>query len=230
MIADSSTTALLFWTHLVIAGQKWDSMGYGFTQERERDVLMKVVAFNGSARKDGNTAILVREVFKQLEQRGIETDLVQLAGMKISACIACYQCYERKTQHCLIEDDDLNHCIDMMLAADGIILASPTYIGDVTSAMKALIDRVGMVSRANANMLRRKLGAAVAVASWGGAIHTFDTLNHFFLLGEMVVVGSSNWNLGFGKEKGQVHQDQKALNTMETLGSNMTWLLKKTRG
>ncbi|MCK4963305.1 MAG: flavodoxin family protein, partial [Anaerolineales bacterium] len=103
-------------------------------------------------------------------------------------------------------------------------------IGDVTSAMKALIDRAGMVSRANANMLRRKLGAAVAVASWGGAIHTFDTLNHFFLLGEMVVVGSSNWNLGFGKEKGQVHQDQKALNTMETLGSNMTWLLKKTRG
>jgi len=188
---------------------------------------MKIVAFNGSARKDGNTTILVREIFKKLAQQGIETELVQLSGMKIKACLACYQCFENKDQHCTIEDDELNACIDKMLAAEGIILASPTYIGDVTSVMKALIDRAGMVSRANDNMFRRKVAAAVSVASWGGAIHTFDSLNHFFLIGEMIVVGSSNWNLGFGREKGQVLQDLKALETMQTLGRNMAWLLKK---
>jgi len=188
---------------------------------------MKVVAFSGSARKDGNTVILVREVFKELEREGFETELVQLSGMRINACLACYRCFENKNQHCSIEDDELNPCIDKMLNAKGIILASPTYIGDVTSMMKALIDRAGMVSRANDNMLRRKVGAAVAVASWGGAIHTFDSINHFFLLGEMIVVGSSNWNLGFGREKGQVLQDQKALETVQTLGRNMAWLLKQ---
>lgn len=186
---------------------------------------MKVVAFSGSARKDGNTAILVREIFQKLVQQGLETELVQLAGIEIKACLACYRCFENKDQHCSVEDDELNQFIDKMLAAEGIILASPTYIGDVTSIIKALIDRAGMVSRANDNMLRRKVGAAVAVASWGGAIHTFDSLNHFFLIGEMIVVGSSNWNLGFGREKGQVLQDQKSLETMRTLGRNMAWLL-----
>jgi multimeric flavodoxin WrbA len=188
---------------------------------------MKIVAFNGSARKDGNTTILVREIFQKLAQQGFETELVQLSGMKIKACLACYQCFENKNQHCTIEDDELNACIDKMLAAEGIILASPTYIADVTSVMKALIERAGMVSRANNNMFRRKVTAAVSVASWAGAIHTFDSLNHFFLIGEMIVVGSSNWNLGFGREKGQVLQDLKALETMQTLGRNMAWLLKK---
>jgi multimeric flavodoxin WrbA len=188
---------------------------------------MKVVAFNGSARKDGNTAILVQQIFQPLEKQGIATELIQLADMKITACRACYQCFENKNQRCSVEDDDLNQCIEKILDAEGIVLASPTYIGDVTSLMKALIDRAGMVSRANNNMFRYKVGAAVAVASWGGAIHTFDSINHFFLIGEMIVVGSSNWNLGFGREKGQVLQDQKALATMETLGRNMAWLLKK---
>jgi len=191
---------------------------------------MKVMAFSGSARKDGNTVILVREIFQKLEQEGFETELVQLSDIKIKTCLACYQCFENKNQHCSIEDDDLNQCIDKMLDAKGIILASPTYIGDVTSMMKALIDRAGMVARANDNMLRRKVGAAVSVASWGGAIHTFDSINHFFLIGEMIVVGSSNWNLGHGREKGEVLHDQKALETMRTLGRNMAWLLKQLPG
>ncbi len=188
---------------------------------------MRVVAFNGSAREDGNTALLVREIFKQFVRQGIETELVQLAGTDIRGCRACYQCYEDKNRYCAVVDDELNRFIDKMLTADGIILASPTYIGDVTSTMKALIDRAGMVARANDCMLKRKVGAAVAVASWGGAIHTFDSLNHFFLLGEMIVVGSSNWNLGFGREIGKVLEDRKALDTMQVLGRNMAWLLKK---
>jgi multimeric flavodoxin WrbA len=188
---------------------------------------MKVVAFNGSARPDGNCTLLIKEVFSQLEQHDILTELVLLSQKKIQPCTACYQCHENQNRRCIIEDDDLNDCIAKMMEAQGIILASPTYIGDVSSVTKALIDRAGFVARSNGNMLRRKVGAALTVASWGGAIHTFETLNLFFLIGEMIVVGSSNWNLGFGREKGQVLQDKKALVTMRTLGQNMAWLLRR---
>jgi multimeric flavodoxin WrbA len=188
---------------------------------------LKVVAFNGSARPDGNCTLLINEVFSRLAQHNIQTELVLLSQMKIKPCTACYKCHENKDQKCAIKDDDLNDCIAKMMNAQAIILASPTYIGDVSSVTKALIDRAGFVARANANMLRRKVAAALTAASWGGAIHTFESLNLFFLIGEMIVVGSSNWNLGFGREKGQVLQDQKAVATARTLGDNMAWLLKK---
>jgi multimeric flavodoxin WrbA len=191
---------------------------------------MKVVAFNGSARPDGNCTILLKEVFSRLELHDIQPELVLLSQKKINPCTACYKCHENKDQRCVIKDDDLNECIAKMMNAQGIILASPTYIGDVSSVSKALIDRAGFVARANGNMFRRKVAAAVTAASWGGAIHTFETLNLFFLIGEMIVVGSSNWNLGFGREKGQVLQDRKALETVRTLGHNMAWLIKKIHG
>jgi len=188
---------------------------------------MKVAAFNGSARPDGNCTLLIQEVFSGLEQHNIETELIQLSQKQIKPCTACYQCLENKDQRCVIDDDDLNACIDKILNAQGIIMASPTYIGDVSSVTKALIDRAGFVARSNGNMFRRKVAAALTAASWGGAIHAFETLNLFFLIGEMIVVGSSNWNLGFGREKGEVLQDRKALNTARTLGQNMSWALEK---
>jgi multimeric flavodoxin WrbA len=188
---------------------------------------MKVVAFNGSARKDGNTAILVRRVFAELEQEGIETELVQLAGQPIHGCSACGQCFKNKNQKCVFDDDIVNACIEKMRAADGIILASPTYFADLTSETKALIDRAGYVARANGNLFRRKVGAAVVTARRTGAIHALDSINHFFLIGEMIVPGSSYWNIGLGRAIGEVEHDEEALRTMETLGQNMAWLLKK---
>lgn len=190
---------------------------------------MKVVAFNGSARPDGNCTHLTVEVFRQLHRHGIETELVQLSQKRIKPCTACYQCHKNRNLCCAIDDDDLNECIFKMMEADGIILASPTYIGDVSSLAKALMDRAGLVARSNGNMFRRKLGAAIVTASWGGAIHAFDSLNHFFLIGEMIVVGSSNFNLGFGREEGQVLQDKKAIEAMRSLGRNMSWLLNGVR-
>ncbi len=189
---------------------------------------MKVVAFNGSARKDGNTAILVRHVFAELEKEGIETEMVQLAGRTIHGCIACGQCFKNKDQRCAVKDDIANDCIEKMLAADGIILASPTYFADVTSEMKALIDRAGYVARANDDMLKRKVGAAVVAVRRAGAIHAFDTMNHFFLISQMLIPGSSYWNVGIGRAKGEVEKDEEGLKTMQTLGQNMAWLLKKT--
>ncbi len=192
-----------------------------------KEDTMKVVAFNGSARKDGNTAILVRQVFKELEKEGIDTEMMQLAGKKVHGCIACYKCWSNKDKHCAVKDDIINECIDMMVGADGIILASPTYFADITSELKALVDRAGMVARANGDLYRRKAGAAVVVARRAGSIHAFDTLNHFFLISQMVVPGSSYWNLAFGREIGEVEKDEEGLQTMKALGENMGWLLKK---
>lgn len=188
---------------------------------------MKVVAFNGSSRKDGNTAILIRHVFQELETEGIETELIQLSGSKIHGCIACMKCFENKDQRCSVKDDIINDCIGKMLDADGIILGSPTYFANVSTEMKALIDRAGMVSRANGDMLARKVGAAVVAVRRAGAIHVFNSINHFFFIGQMIVPGSSYWNLGMGRQKGEVESDEEGIQTMKVLGINMAWLLKK---
>ena len=190
---------------------------------------MKVVAFNGSARKDGNTAILIRHVFQELETEGIETELIQLSGSKIHGCIACMKCFENKDQRCSVKSDIVNDCIEKMLDADGIILGSPTYFANVSTEMKALIDRAGMVSRANGDMLARKVGAAVVAVRRAGAIHVFNSINHFFFIGQMIVPGSSYWNLGMGRQKGEVESDEEGIQTMKDLGRNMAWLLKKLK-
>jgi len=188
---------------------------------------MKVIAFSGSARKDGNTAILVNAVFKELKKEGIETELVQLSGKKIRGCIACGKCFEKKDGLCAVKGDIVNECIAKMVEADGIILASPTYFSDVSTEMKALIDRTGFVAKANDDMFRRKVGAAVVAVRRGGAIHAFDTMNHFFFISQMVVPGSSYWNVGIGFEPGDVKSDEEGLGTMKTLGANMAWVMKK---
>ncbi len=191
---------------------------------------MKVIAFNGSARKDGNTAIMTRWVFDELEKEGIETELYQMKGKKINGCIACFKCMQNKDQRCSVEKDIVNECIEKMLEADGIILASPVYFADVTPQIKSLMDRSGMVGIANGSMFQRKVGASVVAARRGGAIHTFDSLNHFFFISQMIVPGSSYWNMGFGLQPGDVEQDAEAKGTMVTLGKNMAWLLKKITG
>jgi multimeric flavodoxin WrbA len=188
---------------------------------------MKVVAFNGSARKDGNTAMLVEIVFKELKKEKIKTELVQLAGKKIRGCTACGKCFTNQDKRCVIKNDVLNECIEKMLEADGIILASPTYFTDVSTEMKALIDRAGFVAKANQDMFRRKVGSAVVAVRRGGAIHAFDTMNHFFFISQMVVPGSSYWNIGIGLAPGDVKNDDEGVMTMKTLGANMAWLLKK---
>lgn len=188
---------------------------------------MKVVAFNGSARKDGNTAILINYVLRELEIEGVETELIQFSGKAIRGCLACYQCFNKKDQRCSNDSDIVNECIEKIIAADGVILASPTYFADVSAEMKALIDRAGLVAKANDNLFRRKVGAAITSVRRGGEIHAFDTINHFFLISEMIIPGSIYWNMGFGLQKGEVENDEEGVRIMKQLGQNMAWLLKK---
>jgi len=187
---------------------------------------VNVVAFNGSPRKDGNTAAMLQHVMQQLDHEGIKTEMVQLADLKLRGCRACFQCFTAKNRHCALADDGLNACIDKMLAADGILLGSPTYFADLTADLKALIDRAGMTARANGEMFRRKVGAAVVAVRRAGAIHAFDSINHFFLISQMIVPGSCYWNIAFGREKGEAEKDKEGVQTMQVLGQNMAWLMK----
>ena len=191
---------------------------------------MKVVAFNGSSRKNGNTGILLKTVMAELEAAGIETELVDLAGKNLQGCIACYKCFKNKDKRCGGPKDELNDYLAKMIAADGILLGTPTYFADVSANMKALIERTGMVSRANGDLLQRKVGAGVVAVRRAGAIHAFNSLNFFFFIGQMIVPGSSYWNLGIGREPGGVENDKEGMETMRTLGRNMAWLLTKLQG
>ncbi len=188
---------------------------------------MKVVGVNGSARRQGNTAALIETVFEPLRDAGHECELIELAGKDIRGCTACGVCREKADLRCHGRQDDGNAVIEALFAADAILLGSPTYFADVTAEMKALIDRAGYVARGNGNPLARKPAAAVVAVRRGGAIHAFDTLNHFFLIGEMLVVGSSYWNMGIGGPKGAVSGDEEGLGTMRRLGENLAWVLEK---
>jgi multimeric flavodoxin WrbA len=188
---------------------------------------MKVVGFNGSPRKDGNTSILIHKVFHELEKEGIETELVQLSHKRIHGCVACYKCFENKDQRCAVNDDAANEYIEKMTLAQGIVLGSPVYFMDVTPEMKALIDRAGFVSRSNGGMFRNRVGSLVAAVRRAGAVHTIDTMSHFFLSMEMYIVGRA---IGMGSDKGDVEKDGEGMLQVDGLGQRMAWLLKKLYG
>lgn len=188
---------------------------------------MKVVAFNGSPHRKGNTVILIDEMFKVFEAEGIETEMIQLGNKTVHGCTACGQCKEQRDGRCHIKNDHLNHCIEKMVEADGIIIGSPVYFADVTTEIKALIDVAGYVTRANNFQLKKKVGVGVIAARRGGALPTLATINHFFLINQMIVPGSSYWNFAIGRNPGDVLKDDEGMQTIKTLAENMAWTLKK---
>ena len=191
--------------------------------------MMKVIAFNGSPRKKGNTYHAIQTVFGVLKKEGIETELIQLGGADIRGCRACYKCFEKKNRKC-IQNDAFNLFIKKMEEADGIILGSPTYFCNVSTELKALIDRAGLVSIANEYILRRKVGAAVVAVRRAGAAHVYSSINYFFGINHMIIPGSSYWNLGIGLNPGDILKDKEGLATFRDLGENMAWLLEKLCG
>lgn len=191
---------------------------------------MKVVGINGSPRQDGNTALLIKAVFAELERQGIACELIQLAGRTLHGCTACGACLAQKNARCSVTDDFFNDCLASLIAADGIILGSPVYSAGVTAQIKAFIDRAAMVLAANRGLFRHKVGAAVVAARRGGAISAFDTLNHFLHSKEMFLVGSTYWNMVYGRNIGEVADDAEGMANMRNLAENMAWLLKKLHG
>lgn len=187
---------------------------------------MKITAFNGSPRKGGNTEQLIKEVFKSIEPHGIETEIVQVGGNLLRGCQSCYGCFRTRNGKCVFNDDRMNEFIAKVHQSDAIILASPTYYGEVSAEMKAFIDRLGLTSIGAGRILTRKLGAAVVSVRRAGAIPVYDSLNRFMLGSGMVVVGSTYWNLGIGEKPGDIHKDEEGLHNMHDLGQQMVWMLK----
>lgn len=189
--------------------------------------MARVIAINGSPRKKGNTYLLLRMVLDDLEKAGISTELVQLGSKNISGCEACYACKDRKDHTCKITKDTFNETFDKCMQADAILLGSPVYVGGMTAQLKAFIDRACLVNKYNEEPLRRKLGAAVVAVRRNGALETFNAINNFFTISQMIVVGSSYWNQGIGRNKGDVLEDQEGILTMKNLATNLIWLLGK---
>ncbi len=188
---------------------------------------MKVVAINGSPRRNGNTFSSLQIVCKALEKEGIETEIVQLGGKRYSGCISCGRCGVNKNRHCAIEDDGMNDILDKVYSADGIIIGSPVYFSNVTTEVKAFIDRAGFVSVANGGLLKRKVGASVISVRRAGSNFVYSAINFFFGISEMITPNSTYWNMTLARDIGDNLKDAEGIRTFENLGYNMAWLLKK---
>lgn len=186
---------------------------------------MKVVGINGSARRDGNTAIIIHTIFEELNKKGVETELIQLADDDIEPCRACFAC--KGKGNCVFRKDGFAEIFSKMIESDGIILGSPVYSADVSSRMKALLDRGGVVAATNPGILKHKVGVAVAAVRRAGGMTAVDTMNHFFLNKEMIVVGSTYWNMVYGREIGDVLKDDEGIANMRNLGQNMASIMSK---
>ena len=191
----------------------------------QKDYEMKVLGINGSSRKDGNTAIIIGKVFEELNKEDIEIELIQLADYDIQPCRGCFACKGRG--NCVFAKDGFAYIFSQMVEADGIILGSPVYSADVSARMKAFLERGGVVVATNPGLLRHKVGASVAAVRRGGGMTTVDTMNHFMLNKEMIIVGSTYWNIVYGKNIGDVLSEDEGMANMHNLGENMAWLIKK---
>jgi multimeric flavodoxin WrbA len=191
---------------------------------------MRVLGISGSPRRGGNTDILINTTLDVLAGEGIETEFLSLADRPVKPCVACGGCFKKDEVRCVQEDPAFEGMLEKFAAADGILVGSPVYFGSATPQIMALLDRVGYVNRRHPELLCRKVGAAIVVARRAGQNFTFAQLNYFFLISQMIVPGSTYWNVAFGREKGEVQNDAEGLETVRTLARNMAWLMKKLGG
>jgi multimeric flavodoxin WrbA len=185
---------------------------------------MYAIAVNGSPRKGGNTETLLTHALAPLTEAGWETEMVRVGGQPVRGCLACGKCWETKDLRCAVTTDMFNDVMEKMLRADALILGSPTYFTDVSAELKAILDRSGMVALANGRAFSGKIGAAVVAVRRGGGTHVFDTINHMFLMSQMIVPGSTYWNIGIGLDKKDVLNDPEGLANMAHLGKTIDWL------
>lgn len=187
---------------------------------------MKVVAFNGSPHKEGNTFHSLQVVGQELTAAGIEFEIVQVGSSSLRGCTACNGCARNKNEKCVLPGDELNTWIQKMKEADGILLGSPVHYAGIGATMKCFLDRAFYVAGVNGGLLRHKVGASVVAVRRSGGSSTFDALNHYITYSEMLLPGSNYWNIAHGTTPGEVLQDEEGLQLLRVLGRNMAWLLK----
>ncbi len=187
---------------------------------------MKVVAFNGSPNKEGNTYHAIKIVASELEKEGIETEIIHVGNKSIRGCIACNQCVKNKDGKCALPGDEVNQWIEKMKEADGIILGSPVHYSSIAATMKSFLDRAFYVTSFNDGMLRHKVGASVVAVRRSGGVSTFNQVNNYINYSEMLVPTSNYWNVIYGTRPGEALKDEEGVQIMRVLGKNMAWLMK----
>jgi len=187
---------------------------------------MKVLGFNGSPNKKGNTACSLNIIFEELENAGIETEMIQVGKKKIQGCTACHDCVKKQNEACSLDGDPVNEWIQKIKAADGILLGSPVHFSGVAGTMKSFLDRAFLVASVNGGLFRNKVGAAVAAVRRSGGISTVDSLNHYLNYSEMVMPSSNYWHVAHGLTPGEMKQDGEGKQIMAVLGKNMAWIMK----
>lgn len=178
---------------------------------------LRAVAINGSPR-NGNTEAMLKMALAPLQKNGWETELIQIGHLRLWGCQSCFKCHQFKDNTCAMENDGFNEIYQRILGASAILIGSPTYVADVSATTKAFIERAVFVALGNNFSLKGKIGAAVAVHRRAGAVNVFDTINHMFLIGQMIVPGSFYWNMGVGTDIGEVESDAEGKATMQHLG------------
>jgi len=187
---------------------------------------MKVIGINGSPKQDGNTWHALTGVGKQLQENGIDFEIIHVGNKTVRGCMACGTCAHNKDEKCSISTDPVNEWIQQIKQADGIILGSPVYYAGIAGTMKCFLDRAFYVAGANGGLFRQKVAAAVVAVRRTGGSTTFDSLNHYLTYSEMILATSNYWNITHGRTPGEVLQDGEGVQIMEVLGQNMVWLLK----
>ncbi len=188
---------------------------------------MNAILICGSPRTNGNTEILLTKCAEMLQSEGIDTEVCLLAGKMMLPCTACGTCARLKDKACSQKSDDFHEVFAKMLAADIIVVGSPVYFGSATPQMMSLLDRAGYISRFNGHLFSRKLGGPVTVARRAGQNFTYAQLAYWFTINDMIVPGSTYWNVAFGTKKGDVENDTEGLDTMKRFAENLAWLAKK---
>ncbi|PKM96312.1 MAG: flavodoxin family protein [Firmicutes bacterium HGW-Firmicutes-1] len=187
---------------------------------------MKVIAFNGSPNKEGNTYQAIRILGQELEKEGIEMEIIHVGNKVIRGCVACGQCAKNNNERCIQSDDDVNEWIQKMKKSDGVILGSPVHYSSIGATMKAFLDRAFYVTSVNNGMLRHKVGVAVVVARRAGGVPTFHQLNNYISYSEMLIPTSNYWNIFFGTKSEDILQDEEGIQTLRVLGKNMVWAMQ----
>ena len=182
---------------------------------------MKVLLINGSPKENGNTAIALKEMKKVFDGNGIETEIIHVGNKAIRGCTGCLTCY--KSGKCIFDDDLVNEVAEKFKECDGMVIGSPVYYASANGTLISFLDRLFYSSGFDKTL---KVGASIAVARRGGCSATFDQLNKYFTISGMPVASSQYWNSVHGAKAGEAEQDAEGLQTMRTLASNMTFLMK----
>lgn len=188
--------------------------------------MAKVILLNGSPRLNSNTQDILEVCAEEIEKNSVETEIISLRGKNILSCIACNKCVDEG--NCVLSDG-LDEIIEKIKNADGFIPAAPVYFGTARGDIMSALQRIGKVSRGTTKFLKWMVGGPIAVARRGGQTLTLQEMTMFFPINNMIVAGSTYWNMVFAGHENNALDDIEGIETIRLFGANVARIIKKVR-